>query len=342
MKKLLVAGVLSLSALTLSACGASSSAKNSAEAKDAYITNVVKLNSKAYNAADVTMKVAQFKASGQDVSSSDLKKVQKYLTGSDFDVKVVRDSSDKTASLSGTATVDNQPYGLNFIMGEDGMYIKSSDIKSLYKTFSSSISSSTDAYSASIYKSMVDALNTPYLILDAKTLNSSLSSSDQNWGDMVDQMINQPTTTKASLTKSYKDIPASDFSKKGDKITLKMTAKNGDVQKLLKKAAAANPSISAAQLDKVLKESKNTKVNYFTLTSTLNTKTHKTTAVISTKVSDTKDDSSFAIKLDVTSKVAKASGKVVEPAKSQAKTIADAENDVIAKITQDASANTGA
>ncbi|MCL2114302.1 MAG: hypothetical protein FWH31_10230 [Streptococcaceae bacterium] len=323
-KKLFTVGVVALAALTLSAC----SAKNSDAAKKAFISDATTLNnSKVYNSQELNVKVDKFKATGDNADS-----MNKYLNGATFDINVGLDSDNQLASLGGKIKVDNKAYNLNMLMSEKGLYLNSADIKTLYNDNKGLIPKS-DEQVTMVYGAMVDSLTKPYFFLDANTLNSANSSSSENWDSTFKDMFKQTQTIKKSdLEKAFKDVPNSDFTKNGDKTTLKISGKNGDFKDLIKGFTSVNPSIPKDQLDSILKESKDVNFDNLSMTMVIDGKAHTIDASFTGKVSDTKEKSTIDFKLSLASKRNKLKEALKEPSTSDAETMAELQAAAIDKL----------
>ncbi len=320
MKKLLTAGVVALAAFSLSAC----SSKNSDAAKKAYIDDMVALNSKDYNSQDLSVSVDQFKASG--TSSADM---NKYLNGSSFDFKVGLDSKNQAASLGGTAKIAGTSYKLDAIMGKSGIYVSSADVKSLFNSNKAAISSAAGgAENMQVYNAMIGGLTTPYFLIDSATMDSSLKSSNTTWSDTLSNMFKQQqTVSKDDLTKAFKDVPNADFTQSGDKVTLKLSGKNGDFSDVLKGAASVNKSISQSDIEKALKQAgTDTNIESLNLTVTIDSKAHTVSGVLDGKISDKKTKDTIDFKMTLSSKMEKLTTAITEPTGSQVKTLQDLEN----------------
>jgi len=156
-KKWLVPAAFGLALLTLSACAPSQS--NASAAKKTFIKDVVALNdTSVYNAQEFTLKVAEFKASGEDASE-----MNKLLTGSSLQLNVNLDKAHQLASLSGQVGVNKASYALSLLMSEKGIYLKSDDLKNIYKA---SPAASSSSQIGTIYGGMIEGLTKPYFLLD--------------------------------------------------------------------------------------------------------------------------------------------------------------------------------
>ncbi|MFC4652879.1 hypothetical protein ACFO26_08140 [Lactococcus nasutitermitis] len=330
-KTILAAGAIALATFSLSAC---SSSKNSDAAKKAFINDVTELNNKSYNSDKVTMKINSFNATGEN--STDL---NKYLKNSTFDINVQRDSQNKAASLDGSVTVDGKDYNLGLIMNEAGIYVNSADVKSLFNTYKSQIPGNTGE-DAQVYNAMFKGLTTPYFLIDEETMDAGLKASDSStgvtsWSSELNSLFSQSTASKSDLTKAFKDVDNSDFSQSGDTVTAKISAKNGDLDDVIKGAASVNSSISEAQLKKILKGGKSdTSIKSLSIVEKINSKTHKSSSVITGKIEDKKAKDTVSFKISVNSQVAKVKSAVKVPSASQAKTIQDLEQSAIDSMTQ--------
>lgn len=75
-------------------------------------------------------------------------------------------------------------------MSQKGIYISSSDIKSLYDNNKAMIPSSAGGV-VTIYGAMIDSLDKSYLLIDSQTLDSNVQSSKNNWESTLKQLLNQ-------------------------------------------------------------------------------------------------------------------------------------------------------
>ncbi|WP_054639633.1 hypothetical protein [Lactococcus fujiensis] len=199
--------------------------------KKAFISNLTTLNSSDNNVQETTVTVDKFKASGTDSESAN-----KMMQGSSMDMKIARDTKNKTVDLNGKISVDNKAYSINLILGKDGIYLNSSDVKSLYNSLAAPNLSKSAGQYASLYDSMINGLKTPYVSISQAMLDSSLSkNSTQNWSSTIDELMKTSTKSKSDIEKSYKDISDSNFTKKGDETTLSLTEKNVTMDELVKK-----------------------------------------------------------------------------------------------------------
>lgn len=177
-------GLAALAVFSLSAC----STKNSDEAKKAFISDTVALNnSKDYNAQKVKVDVNEFKIHGGG-DNSEFNKIFNKGAGLDFNIGL--DKTNQLAVLDGKLTVAKKDYDLGFMMSQKGLYISSSDIKSLYDNNKDLIPSSAED-TATIYEAMIDSLNKSYLLIDSQTLDSNVQSSKDNWESTRSNFLNQ-------------------------------------------------------------------------------------------------------------------------------------------------------
>ena len=335
MKKIIPITAVALAALSLTAC----SQKNSDEAKKAFISNLTTLNSSDNNVQETTVTVDKFKASGTDSESAN-----KMMQGSSMDMKIARDTKNKTVDLNGKISVDNKAYSINLILGKDGIYLNSSDVKSLYNSLAApNLSKSAGRY-ASLYDSMINGLKTPYVSISQAMLDSSLSkNSTQNWSSTIDELMKTSTKSKSDIEKSYKDISDSNFTKKGDETTLSLTEKNVTMDELVKKFPSITSQISEQQLKDFTKETKNVKFKTLTVDTTINGKTKQSNATVSGVLVSTDKSSSndsLDFKFSSQSKASKSSAAIVEPDTSKTTTIEELLQNMFSSYSTDASTST--
>ena len=246
-------GLAALAVFSLSAC----STKNSDEAKKAFISDTVALNnSKDYKAQKVKVDVNEFKIHGGG-DNSEFNKIFNKGAGLDFNIGL--DKTNQLAVLDGKLTVAKKDYDLGFMMSQKGLYISSSDIKSLYDNNKDLIPSSAED-TATIYGAMIDSLNKSYLLIDSQTLDSNVQSSKDNWESTLKQLFESNSKmSEADLEKQYKEIPNSDFTKSGNKVTVEFSGKDIDLNDLINNLSATY-SIPKEQTERLIKESKNTLV----------------------------------------------------------------------------------
>ena len=93
---------------------------------------------------------------------------------------------------------------------------------------------SEDSDTAMVYGAMIDSLNKEYLLIDSETIDSSAQSVDENWSSTFKDLFKSTEKIKqADLEKEFKKIPNSDFTKDGDKVTLKFSGKDIDLKDLI-------------------------------------------------------------------------------------------------------------
>lgn len=326
MKKLLTTGVIVFAVVGLSAC----SSQNGAAAKKAYLSDTLALNNKAYNVQDVSLKINSFKETGNDA-----KQANQLLDGANFDFKIDVDNKNKTAQLAGAATVAKKNYHLDAILGNSGLYLNSADLKTLYNNNKTLLNRSSKD-SAPIYDAMVKSLTTPYFLIDEQTMDAGVKNSGTTWQDSLSQIFNRQSVSKAKLTKAFKEIPDRNFTQSGHQVTLTLSGKNGDLADVLKGASSVNSSLSKAELKKALKELKtDASIQSMNVTTTIDTKEHRISAVLSGKAVDKKEPhDAVSIKMTLSSKVSKSAVSITEPEASQVKTIQDLEQSAILAIEE--------
>lgn len=321
-KKWLVPAAFGLALLTLSACAPSQSNANAA--KKTFIKDVVALNdTSVYNAQEFTLKVADFKASGEDASE-----MNKLLTGSSLQLNVNLDKAHQLASLSSQVGVNKASYALSLLMSEKGIYLKSDDLKNIYKAASPDASSSSQI--GTIYGGIIEGLTKPYFLLDDQTINAGASSTaddgtTEDWSSTFNTIFENKNTTKEELNNALKDVPASAFSQKGDKVTFKISGNDISFSELIKGLSQVN-NLPKEQVDTLIKESKSLKAEHVALDLTLNEKTHRLNGTIAAKIKDTEQDSNVTFKLDLDAKRSKLKTALKEPTSSEVETLSDLQN----------------
>ena len=292
-------GITALAVVTLSAC----STKNSDAAKKAFISDTVALNnSKEYNAQNVKLDVNEFKLHGED--SSEFNKM--FSKGTHLNVNLGLDKTNQLAALAGTITLDKKDYNLGVMMSQKGLYLASTDIKSLYNN-NKDLIPSEDSDTAMVYGAMIDSLNKEYLLIDSETIDSSAQSVDENWSSTFKDLFKSTEKIKqADLEKEFKKIPNSDFTKDGDKVTLKFSGKDIDLKDSVKFV--------------------------------IDNKAHKMTSTISGSITNTKEKASADLNLSLSSTRSKLKKAIKEPAATDTNTLEEVQNAAIEKIMAQASA----
>lgn len=320
-KKWLVPAAFGLALLTLSACAPSQSNANAA--KKTFIKDVVALNNTSvYNAQEFTLKVADFKASGEDASE-----MNKLLTGSSLQLNVNLDKAHQLASLSGQVGFNKASYALSLLMSEKGIYLKSDDLKNIYKA---SPAASSSSQIGTMYGGMIEGLTKPYFLLDEQTINAGASSTaddgtTEDWSSTFNTIFENKNTTKEELNNALKDVPASAFSQKGDKVTFKISGNDISFSELIKGLSQVN-NLPKEQVDTLIKESKSLKAEHVALDLTLNEKTHRLNGTIAAKIKDTEQDSNVTFKLDLDAKRSKLKTALKQPTSSEVDTLSDLQN----------------
>lgn len=323
MKKLFVIGALLLSSLTLTAC----SNKNSAAAKNSFIDATVEMNDQAYNSHDVNFKVEKFSATGTSAAETN-----KYLKDAQLGMTVTLDQTNHLAQISGSLSAVGKSYGLNLLMSQKGMYVDSSDIKKIYNDNKTALP--TDAKAAlPIFDAMIGELSTPYFLIDAQTIDSGLTSSDENWSKTLNDLFTTKQPTKDEVTKSFDSIDNSSFTQKGDEITLKISGKDKNFKTLLKNLASVNHSIPSEQIDEIFKTG-SADLKNLNLSMTVNSKKHTMNATVDGKTTDKTSSADF--KFNITSQSKKVKNSLTEPSATETKSIADLQQAVVESMTNQA------
>ena len=324
-------GLAALAVFSLSAC----STKNSDEAKKAFISDTVALNnSKDYNAQKVKVDVNEFKIHGGG-DNSEFNKIFNKGAGLDFNIGL--DKTNQLAVLDGKLTVAKKDYDLGFMMSQKGLYISSSDIKSLYDNNKDLIPSSAED-TATIYGAMIDSLNKSYLLIDSQTLDSNVQSSKNNWESTLKQLFESNSKiSKADLEKQYKEIPNSDFTKSGDKVNVNFSGKDIDLNDLINNLSATY-SIPKEQTERLIKESKNIDISKLSVKLTVDKKSHEMTGKLTGSISNTKEKTNADLDISLASTRGKLKETLKEPAATDTNTLEEVQNAAIEKLMTQASA----
>ncbi|PLW59979.1 hypothetical protein [Lactococcus lactis] len=324
-------GIAALAVFSLSAC----STKNSDEAKKAFISDTVALNnSKDYNAQKVKVDVNEFKIHGGG-DNSEFNKIFNKGAGLDFNIGL--DKTNQLAVLDGKLTVAKKDYDLGFRMSQKGLYISSSDIKSLYDNNKDLIPSSAED-TATIYGAMIDSLNKSYLLIDSQTLDSNVQSSKDNWESTLKQLFESNSKmSEADLEKQYKEIPNSDFTKSGNKVTVEFSGKDIDLNDLINNLSATY-SIPKEQTERLIKESKNIDISKLSVKLAVDKKSHEMTGKLTGSISNTKEKTSADLDISLASTRSKLKETLKEPAATDTNTLEEVQNAAIEKLMTQASA----
>ncbi|MCT1226320.1 hypothetical protein EFM07_01915 [Lactococcus lactis] len=323
-------GLVALSVLTLSAC----STKNSDEAKKAFISDTVALNnSKEYNSQNVKIAVNEFKVHGDDSSEFN----QLFSKGAGFDFNIGLDKTNQLAVIDGKISLAKKDYDLGLMMSQKGIYISSSDIKSLYNNNKAMIPSSAgDA--TTIYGAMIDSLDKSYLLIDSQTIDSSAQSSKDNWESTLKQLFKSTSKmSEADLEKQYKEIPNSDFTKSGDKVTVNFSGKDIELKDLINNLSTTY-SIPKEQKEQLIKESKNVDISKLSIKLTVDKKAHKMTGGMTGSIFNKKEKTSADIDISLASTRGKLKETLKEPASADVNTLEELQNAAIKKLMTQASA----
>ncbi|MCE2141810.1 hypothetical protein GRC93_15445, partial [Streptococcus thermophilus] len=84
-----------------------------------------------------------------------------------LNVNLGLDKTNQLAALAGTITLDKKDYNLGVMMSQKGLYLASTDIKSLYNN-NKDLIPSEDSDTAMVYGAMIDSLNKEYLLIDSE------------------------------------------------------------------------------------------------------------------------------------------------------------------------------
>ncbi|HAF57310.1 MAG TPA: hypothetical protein DCK88_04815, partial [Lactococcus lactis] len=211
-----------------------------------------------------------------------------FNKGARLDFNIGLDKTNQLAVLDGKLTVAKKDYDLGFMMSQKGLYISSSDIKSLYDNNKAMIPNSAGGV-ATIYGAMIDSLDKSYLLIDSQTLDSNVQSSKNNWESTLKQLFESNSKiSKADLEKQYKEIPNSDFTKSGDKVTVNFSGKDIDLNDLINNLSATY-SIPKEQTERLIKESKNIDISKLSVKLTVEKKSHEMTGKLTGSISNTKE-----------------------------------------------------
>ena len=324
-------GIVALAVITLSAC----SSKNSDEAKKTFISDTVALNnSKDYNAQKVKVDVNEFKIHG-DGDNSEFNKI--FNKGARLDFNIGLDKTNQLAVIDGKLSLAKNDYDLGLMMSQKGIYISSSDIKSLYDNNKAMIPSSAGGV-VTIYGAMIDSLDKSYLLIDSQTLDSNVQSSKNNWESTLKQLFESNSKiSKADLEKQYKEIPNSDFTKSGDKITVNFSGKDIELKDLINNLSATY-SIPKEQKEQLIKESKNIDISKLSVKLAVDKKSHEMTGKLTGSISNTKEKTSADLDISLASTRSKLKETLKEPAATDTNTLEEVQNAAIEKLMTQASA----
>ncbi|MDT2886993.1 hypothetical protein [Lactococcus lactis] len=324
-------GIVALAVITLSAC----STKNSDEAKKTFISDTVALNnSKDYNAQKVKVDVNEFKNHG-DGDNSEFNKI--FNKGARLDFNIGLDKTNQLAVIDGKLSLAKNDYDLGLMMSQKGIYISSSDIKSLYDNNKAMIPSSAGGV-VTIYGAMIDSLDKSYLLIDSQTLDSNVQSSKNNWESTLKQLFESNSKiSKADLEKQYKEIPNSDFTKSGDKITVNFSGKDIELKDLINNLSATY-SIPKEQKEQLIKESKNIDISKLSVKLAVDKKSHEMTGKLTGSISNTKEKTSADLDISLASTRSKLKETLKEPAATDTNTLEEVQNAAIEKLMTQASA----
>lgn len=324
-------GIVALAVITLSAC----STKNSDEAKKTFISDTVALNnSKDYNAQKVKVDVNEFKIHGGG-DNSEFNKI--FNKGAKLDFNIGLDKTNQLAVIDGKLSLAKNDYDLGLMMSQKGIYISSSDIKSLYDNNKAMIPSSAGGV-VTIYGAMIDSLDKSYLLIDSQTLDSNVQSSKNNWESTIKQLFESNSKiSKADLEKQYKEIPNSDFTKSGDKITVNFSGKDIELKDLINNLSATY-SIPKEQKEQLIKESKNIDISKLSVKLAVDKKSHEMTGKLTGSISNTKEKTSADLDISLASTRSKLKETLKEPAATDTNTLEEVQNAAIEKLMTQASA----
>ena len=324
-------GIVALAVITLSAC----STKNSDEAKKTFISDTVALNnSKDYNAQKVKVDVNEFKIHG-DGDNSEFNKI--FNKGARLDFNIGLDKTNQLAVIDGKLSLAKNDYDLGLMMSQKGIYISSSDIKSLYDNNKAMIPSSAGGV-VTIYGAMIDSLDKSYLLIDSQTLDSNVQSSKNNWESTLKQLFESNSKiSKADLEKQYKEIPNSDFTKSGDKVTVNFSGKDIELKDLINNLSATY-SIPKEQKEQLIKESKNIDISKLSVKLAVDKKSHEMTGKLTGSISNTKEKTSADLDISLASTRSKLKETLKEPAATDTNTLEEVQNAAIEKLMTQASA----
>ena len=88
------------------------------------------------------------------------------------------------------------------MMSQKGLYLASTDIKSLYDN-NKDLIPSEDSDTAMVYGAMIDSLNKSYLLIDSETIDSSAQSVDENWSSTFKDLFKSTEKIKQSLKNKW-------------------------------------------------------------------------------------------------------------------------------------------
>lgn len=326
MKKVIPHGMVALSALFLSAC----TQKNSAAAKETFISDLVQMNSTKNNRQETQLLVDRFSVSGDKHSSL------QTLKGTSLDLTVKRDSAQHTLNLSGSATFDQIPYPIDLTLSQKGIYVSSADLKQIYNHIKPTLAQEFGPY-AGLYGGMFNHLKAPYLFVGQSVLDSGRSQkSNEKWAETFKSLLEPAVASKDQLKKAYQHLSNDSFTQKGDEATLSVTEKNISFSELIKKIPSFSTQVNEDQLKDLIKSSKDTTIKTVTIVSTINGKTNQLKTKISGDVIDTKSkegEINFAV--TTRSKTSSSNQAITEPDSSNVISLEQLQQDTFSDVTKD-------
>ena len=185
---------------------------------------------------------------------------------------------------------------------------------------------------------MIDSLNKSYLLIDSQTLDSNVQSSKDNWESTLKQLFESNSKmSEAYLEKQYKEIPNSDFTKSGNKVTVEFSGKDIDLNDLINNLSATY-SIPKEQTERLIKESKNIDISKLSVKLTVDKKSHEMTGKLTGSISNTKEKTSADLDISLASTRSKLKETLKEPAATDTNTLEEVQNAAIEKLMAQASA----
>lgn len=296
MKKTLLIGATLLTTLTLTACS------NSKSAKQDYIENYVARmsQSKENNAKDVTLKFDRFDLKGDE----NFKEISDILNNSLINIKTNIDYNNKIASFDTRTKISDHDIQFNLLFSKEGIYLENSQLKTLSKQVQS-INPET-----ALYGQFFKEMDQKYLLIDSDVMNIGVQGpNEEEWSEISEQLFKETKLSKDDITKNFKDIPEKYFTRSGDEVTMKRSAKGKTALTDLKDELPDNEQ--SRLVIKNLEE--NTDIKSIAIESTLNKKTNEVMSKISGEVKAKEGKTSANFKMSVSSKESKNNNTLNKP-----------------------------
>lgn len=321
MKKILIgaATILSLTALTACSSNANTTNSSSTKAKNDYIAAAKKYQvANGYNKFDTTVKLTKFDMTG--AKSSDLP----VKVGDQIELDLTADTKQEVLAFDGAANLSNQKYDLTGFMGKTGLFVKTDSIKNILSQNESKIPN------GSLYNMLFGSVKTPYLEMDAKTLDQTMKTEGQSGSlsatmdKMFDTFKNQ---NKADNVIS--NVSADKFTEKDGKVTVKISETGQEATQYLSKSATVNQTL-------IKQFTQNFDIKSITETRVFDTQTGLLTSYSTVNMTDKKGSSSdVKAGFDVTVKYDKGNPTVTLPTAAQTTTFEQLEQNAMSQFTQE-------